>query len=101
MKKETRDVGKCNTPLNTRDNDSSEIIKWVSDYVTFGSNGANECNIMHMCLNSQYAMYHQHLTPVRSLGTVCSEKIAPALDHPNEMPTYRIFSPLFSDRLTT
>ena len=33
--------------------------------------------------------------------TVCSEKFAPALDHPNEMPTYRIFSPLFSDRLTT
>ena len=33
--------------------------------------------------------------------TVCSEKIAPALDRPNEMPTYRIYSPLFSDRLTT
>ena len=33
--------------------------------------------------------------------TVCSEKIAPAIDHPNEMPTYRIFSPLLSDPLTS
>ena len=39
--------------------------------------------------------------PVILKGTVCSEKISPALDHPNEMPTYRIFIPLFSDRLTT
>ena len=33
--------------------------------------------------------------------TVCSEKIALDLDHPNEMPTIRIFSPLFSDPLTS
>ena len=47
----------------------------------------------------QYQTDRSFFCPLlRTSRTVCSEKIAPALDHPNEMPTYRIFSPLFSTK---
>ena len=59
------------------------------------------CDSRQYRRDTLWGVVHGRRQERKDVGTVCSEKIAPALDHPNEMPTYRIFSPLFSDRLTT